>query len=57
MDRYGTVDDVIEPLEDGMYYRVDDADAKIADLEAVIAASFAQTDELIELIHSHFAEE
>ena len=32
MDKYGTVDDHIEPLDDGIYYRVDDVDDIVNDI-------------------------
>ena len=55
MDKYGTVDDVIEPLDDGMYYMVDDVDALISSLEDTIRASFKQTDELIAMVKEYQA--
>lgn len=52
MDKYGTVEDHIEPLDDGIYYMVEDADEIINDLRECLVKSLAQTDECIELLKS-----
>lgn len=53
MDKYGTVEDHIEPLDDGIYYMVEDVEKEIADLKSVIEASFAQTDDVIKMLKSY----
>ena len=49
MDKYGTVDDHIEPLDDGIYYRVDDVDAMLDRLHEVIDRGNEQFYEMAEI--------
>ena len=50
LDKYGSVDDHVEPLDDGIYYRVDDVDYEMSRLYDSLARSMAQTDEALEMV-------
>ena len=49
MDRYGTVDDHIEPLDDGIYYRVDDVEDTIDRLHKIIDRTTDQFNRMTEI--------
>jgi len=49
LDKYGNVDDHVEPLDDGIYYRVDDVDEHIIYLESVIDRTQHQFNEMADI--------
>ena len=49
LDKYGNVDDHVEPLDNGIYYRVDDVDEHVNYLESVIERTQRQFNEMSDI--------